>query len=64
MKTANLNLILYGISIILTLGIHYFLFSGVIMSSTLHVLLGIIIMFLILFVFTIIFNQKKTGGKK
>lgn len=64
MKTANFNLILYGISIALTLVIHYFLLSKISMSSTMHVFLGIIILFLILFVFTVIFGGKSRGGKK
>ncbi len=59
MKTQHINLILYGISILITLGLHYFLFSKVVMHSTLHVFLGIITLFLILFIFTVIFNKGK-----
>ena len=63
MKPANLNLILYGISIVLTLLIHYFLLSNLVISSTMHVFLGMIILYLILFVFTVIFNKPR-GRKK
>ncbi len=59
MKTQNLNLTLYGISILIALVLHYFLLAKVIMHTTLHVFLGIIILFLILFVFTVIFGGKK-----
>jgi len=64
MKTTNVNLMLYGISIVLTLLIHYYLLSEVVMSSTMHVFLGIVILFLILFVFTVIFGGKSKGGKR
>ena len=59
MKTKNLNLTLYGVSVLVTLVLHYFLLAKVIMHPTLHVFLGIIILFLILFIFTVIFSGSK-----
>ncbi|MFH1840372.1 MAG: hypothetical protein ABH849_04450 [Nanoarchaeota archaeon] len=63
MKPKNLNLILYGISILITLILHYFIFARIVMHPTLHVLIGLIVLFLILFIFTVIFSDYK-GSKK
>ncbi len=59
MKTVHLNLVLYGVAIVLTLFVHYFAFSNVAMHATLHVFLGMILLYLILFVFIAIFNSSK-----
>jgi hypothetical protein len=64
MRSATFSLLIYAVSIILALIIHYFAFSKIVMHSTLHVLLGIVLLYLISLILIFIFGRKTKGGKK
>jgi len=64
MRSANFSLLIYTISIILTLIVHYFTFSRIVMNSTLHVLLGMVLLYLISVILIFLFGKKTKGGKK
>jgi len=64
MRSANFSLLIYTISIILTLIVHYFAFSRIVMNSTLHVLLGMVLLYLISVILIFLFGKKTKGGKK
>ncbi len=63
-KDKNTDLLLYGISVILALIIHYLALSRITMHSTLHALLGIALLYLVMVVTVFLFHRKNKRRKK